>query len=87
MVIVPVIGSAANPFEKSREMTKKMKKNRKSIELAIKPLTDRLNNSSLSSVLIKYSSPFTRARNNTAKPSARFRIFKSASRPYHCVAQ
>ena len=38
---------------------------------------------SLSIVLIIYNMPFILARNNTAKPSARFRILANASSPYH----
>src|ERR1035437_373388 len=86
-VIELVKGSAANPFEKRREITKNRKKIRKGIELVINPFSDLLIKASSSRVLIIYNKPLILARNNTAKPSARFRKFSKASRPYHCVAQ
>src|ERR1035437_1017423 len=72
-VIEPVKGSAANPFEKRREITKNRKKIRKGIELVINPLIDLFIKASSSRVLIIYNKPLILARNNTAKPSARFR--------------
>ena len=87
IVIVPVNGSAANPFDKRREITKNRKKTRNGIEFLINPLTDRFCKDSSSIVFIRYKRPFIRARNNTANPNARFRKLSKASRPYQDVAQ
>ena len=47
--------------------------------------TERSFKTSSSIVLIMYSNPFTLERNSTDSPSARLRISRTASKPYHDV--
>ena len=60
MVIVPVTGSAANPEERSNEITKNRKKKRKGTVFNNNFLTDRLTRSSSLMLFIIYNSPFIR---------------------------